>query len=136
MIHMTPVYPEYWIVENHRDAERRRWARFRQREPGSADDGRGQVADIERLVMRIVAPLDTARRHGRTTDQVGEIVAAWAGPLARRVSSVECRVSRAGRKRMLYIGVANSAVAMELRPRLQSLLSLLSAAGIEEVALR
>lgn len=99
-----------------------------------------RLSGIEHIVTKIIGGLEKNIRRGCTDDNVTAIVNQWAGPLAKFVVT-EGRASArpsAGRSRgsvTLRLRVTNSAVLMELRPRLKQLQAALKATGIEEVRL-
>jgi hypothetical protein len=89
-----------------------------------------RLNSMEHLVGKIVAPFDRAATAGRTEERLAEIVAQWAGPLAKWIHVDACRGSKA---RTLKLRADNPALIQTLRPRLPELIEALKDTGISQV---
>lgn len=90
-------------------------------------------ADLQRLIVDIIKPIERAQAAGRTEDNLVPIVQQWAGKLAKLVTIA--RVTKRGTVRILQLQVGHPIAAVELRPRLPQLVAALQDTGIKEVRL-
>jgi hypothetical protein len=101
--------------------------------PGPRYSPEDTARDMMMIVTGLLRPLEANVRKGRTEENLGAIVAQWAGPMAKWIAIG--REIKRGSTRTLQLDLANPAVRMTLRPRLPELVAALKETGISEVRL-
>lgn len=94
---------------------------------------RDGATDLQRVILGLMTPIEARQRRGVSEDNLGAVVAQWAGSLARWVKPG--RVVKRGQVSVLQLQLSNPGVGQALRPKLPELQAALAKTGIAEVRL-